>query len=81
VPGSVFAISDLHSSYAANRLIVDELRTECGDDWLIVAGDEGETFGDIVKTLRLLRQRYAKDLDARQPRAVDAARRSNPTPR
>ena len=49
MPGSVFAISDLHSSYAANRLIVDELRPECGDDWLIVAGDVGETFGDIVR--------------------------------
>jgi 3',5'-cyclic AMP phosphodiesterase CpdA len=60
VPGSVFAISDLHSSYAANRLIIDDLRPECGDDWLIVAGDVDETFADVEKALRLLRQRYAK---------------------
>jgi len=30
------------------------------DDWLIVAGDVGETFGEIKRALRLLRQRYAK---------------------
>ena len=60
MPGSLFAVSDLHSSYAANRQIVDELRPESGDDWLIVAGDVGETFGDIEKALRLMRQRYAK---------------------
>ena len=60
MPGSVFAISDLHSSYAANRLIIDDLRPECGDDWLIVAGDVDETFADIEKALRLLRRRYAK---------------------
>jgi 3',5'-cyclic AMP phosphodiesterase CpdA len=60
VPGSLFAISDLHSSYEENWRIVDDLRPEPNDDWLIVAGDVGETFGDIAKTLRLLRQRYAK---------------------
>jgi 3',5'-cyclic AMP phosphodiesterase CpdA len=60
VPGSVFAISDLHSSHAANRRIIDDLRAESDDDWLIVAGDVGETFGDIADALRLLRQRYAK---------------------
>ena len=60
MPASLFAVSDLHSSYAANRRIVDDLRPESGDDWLIVAGDVGEIFGDIEKALRLLRQRYAK---------------------
>jgi len=60
MPGSVFAISDLHTSHATNWLIVADLRPESTDDWLIVAGDVGEIFGDIEKTLRLLRQRYAK---------------------
>ena len=60
MPGSLFAVSDLHSSYAANSQIIDDLRPECGDDWLIVAGDVGETFGDIVRVLQLLRQRYGK---------------------
>ena len=36
------------------------MRPESGDDWLIVAGDVGTTFGDIERALRLLRQRYAK---------------------
>lgn len=58
--GSLFAVSDLHSSYAQNWRIVDALWPESGDDWLIVAGDVGEIFGDIEKALRLLRQRYAK---------------------
>jgi predicted phosphodiesterase len=59
MPGSLFAVSDLHISWTANQRIVDELRPESRDDWLIVAGDVGETFGDIEKVLRLLRRRYA----------------------
>jgi 3',5'-cyclic AMP phosphodiesterase CpdA len=57
---SLSAISDLHASHADNRRIVDDLRPESADDWLIVAGDVGETFADIEEVLRLLRQRYAK---------------------
>ena len=60
MPASLFAVSDLHSSYAANRRIVDDMRPESDDDWLIVAGDVDENFGDIERALRLLRQRYAK---------------------
>jgi predicted phosphodiesterase len=58
VPGFLFAVSDLHNSHAANRRIVNDLRSESGDDWLIVAGDVGDTFAEIENTLRL-RQRYA----------------------
>jgi 3',5'-cyclic AMP phosphodiesterase CpdA len=57
--GVLFAVSDLHVSYAENRRIVDGLRPESDDDWLIVAGDVGEIFGDIEKTLVELRQRFA----------------------
>jgi 3',5'-cyclic AMP phosphodiesterase CpdA len=60
VTGSVFAISDLHTSHEANRQIVDELRPERADDWLIVAGDVSEAFGDIEAVLRSLRQRFGK---------------------
>jgi 3',5'-cyclic AMP phosphodiesterase CpdA len=60
VPASVFAISDLHSSHEANRLIIDDLHPQSRDDWLIVAGDVGETFRCVERSLRLLRQRYAK---------------------
>jgi 3',5'-cyclic AMP phosphodiesterase CpdA len=59
VPGSLFAVSDLHVSYAENRRIVDGLRPESDDDWLIVAGDVGEIFADVEKALALLRQRFA----------------------
>lgn len=60
MPGSIFAISDLHSSYEANRRVIDDMRPECDDDWLIVAGDVAETFREIEKTLRELRRRFAK---------------------
>jgi len=49
VSGSLFAVSDLHISYAENRRIVDELRPESDQDWLIVAGDVGEIFGDVER--------------------------------
>jgi 3',5'-cyclic AMP phosphodiesterase CpdA len=60
VPGSLFAISDLHCSYSENRRVIDEMRPESSDDWLIVAGDVDDTFREIEKTLSLLRRRYAK---------------------
>lgn len=56
---SLFAVSDLHVSYAENRRIVDSLRPDSDDDWLIVAGDVGEIFGDIERALALLRSRFA----------------------
>lgn len=58
MPGSLFAVSDLHVSYAENQAIVDRLEAESDDDWLIVAGDVGEIFDDIERTLRLLRRRF-----------------------
>jgi 3',5'-cyclic AMP phosphodiesterase CpdA len=57
--GTLFATSDLHVSYAENKEIVDRLRPESDDDWLIVAGDVGDLFGDIERTLRLLRDRFS----------------------
>ena len=60
MPGSLFATSDLHSSFSENRRIIDEMRPESSDDWLIVAGDVDDTFSKIEKTLSLLRRRYAR---------------------
>lgn len=57
--GSLFAVSDLHVSYPENRRIVDQLRPETNDDWLIVAGDVGEMFADIESVLATLRDRWA----------------------
>ncbi|BCL17658.1 metallophosphoesterase family protein [Micromonospora sagamiensis] len=58
--GSLVAISDLHVGYADNRGIVDELRPESPQDWLLVAGDVGETVSHIERTLAQLRERFAR---------------------
>jgi 3',5'-cyclic AMP phosphodiesterase CpdA len=60
VSGSLFAISDLHVSHRANLRLLEGMRPESVDDWLIVAGDVGEAFFEIEKVLQLLRKRYAK---------------------
>jgi 3',5'-cyclic AMP phosphodiesterase CpdA len=57
--GALFAVSDLHVSFADNWRAVEALEPESADDWLVVAGGVGRTYHDIEKTLRLLRDRYA----------------------
>lgn len=56
----LLAVSDLHVGYPENRAIVENLRSESADDWLIVAGDVGEFFADIEWALRTLSKRFAK---------------------
>ncbi|MGC4746997.1 metallophosphoesterase family protein [Micromonospora sp. DT201] len=56
--GSLYAISDLHVSYADNRDLVDRLEPESDDDWLLVGGDVADLFGDVERTLKLLRGRF-----------------------
>ncbi|MCA2219064.1 metallophosphoesterase family protein [Jidongwangia harbinensis] len=58
--GSLLAVSDLHVAYAENRRVVDGLRPASDEDWLIVAGDVGELFGEVVETLAALARRFAK---------------------
>ena len=53
------AVSDLHIGYQENREIVEGLRPDSPDDWLIVCGDVAETVGDVEWTLSLLRDRFA----------------------
>lgn len=55
----LLAISDLHIAYPVNR---DALATigDHGDDWLIVAGDVGETEAQLVWTLDTLNPRFAR---------------------
>lgn len=57
--GKLFATSDLHVATRENRQIVEGLRPESPDDWLIVAGDVGETVADLEWALGLLRERFA----------------------
>lgn len=57
---ALFAISDLHVVYGANKEFTDTLRPRTPEDWLIVAGDVGETVADIAWALRLLAGRFAR---------------------
>jgi predicted phosphodiesterase len=57
----LLAISDLHVSHASNRRALETIGVH-GDDWLIVAGDVGETEDDLTFTIRILRDRFARVL-------------------
>ena len=56
--GSLVAISDLHVGYAENRALVEALRPSSPRDWLIVAGDVGDTAADVEWALGLLAERF-----------------------
>jgi 3',5'-cyclic AMP phosphodiesterase CpdA len=56
--GSLLAVSDLHVHYPQNRAFVENLPPG-QDDWLIVAGDVAELFGEVEWALRALAQRFA----------------------
>lgn len=58
-PGKLLATSDLHIGFPENRAIVEDLRPESDDDWLLVVGDVSERTTDIDWTLRLLNERFA----------------------
>lgn len=58
--GRLLAISDLHVGYADNRAVVTGLRPGSPEDWLLVAGDVGETVEHLEWTLGLLSERFAK---------------------
>jgi 3',5'-cyclic AMP phosphodiesterase CpdA len=58
--GGLYAISDLHVGYPANRAYVEDLRPDSPEDWLIVAGDVAERFLDVAWALHTLRERYAQ---------------------
>lgn len=56
---ALFAISDLHVAYTENRQLVQDMWPRNDGDWLIVAGDVGETFADIEWALGVLAERFA----------------------
>ncbi len=60
MPGTLFAISDLHVAYPENRAFVEALRPESDEDWLLVAGDVAETFTEVGWALTVLRRRFAR---------------------
>lgn len=58
---TLWAISDLHLGYAKNRAALDAL-TARPADWLIVAGDVGETLAQLRDCFDLLTDRFARVL-------------------
>lgn len=56
--GKLRAISDLHVRHPENREIVEALRPESPDDWLLIAGDVGELVQDIRWALEVLSERF-----------------------
>lgn len=55
----LWAISDLHVGYAENRKAVEALAAH-PDDWLIIAGDTGETPAHLEFVLKMLSSRFAR---------------------
>ncbi|MFG2608526.1 metallophosphoesterase family protein [Streptomyces sp. NPDC048514] len=58
--GQLLGISDLHVAHSENRAIIEKLRPDSDEDWLLVAGDVGEMFADIEWALGTLRSHFAK---------------------
>ncbi|MET9487044.1 metallophosphoesterase [Nocardia sp. NPDC006630] len=57
---SLLAVSDLHISHLGNREVVERIRPNSPQDWLIVAGDVAEKTESIRWALSALRERFAK---------------------
>ena len=56
---TVWAISDLHVGFDANRRAVEALPAR-PDDWLIVAGDTGDTLAQLELVLDVVTARFAR---------------------
>jgi len=57
----LYAISDLHLGYDANRAALESLRPH-PHDWLILAGDTGETAHQLEYALSIVTRRFAQVL-------------------
>lgn len=55
----LYAISDLHIGHAANRQALVQLRAY-PEDWLLLAGDVGETADQLEFALQILTRRFAQ---------------------
>lgn len=60
MPATLWAVSDLHVTFAENRRRVDKLAPAHPDDWLIVAGDVAEKIPAVVDTLAGLKNRFRR---------------------
>jgi 3',5'-cyclic AMP phosphodiesterase CpdA len=79
----LWAISDLHVGYEENRRAVEALPS-FPDDWLIIAGDTGETPAHLDHVLRTLQPKFAQlfwtpgNHDLWTPRNLPSAQRGVP---
>lgn len=55
---SLLATSDLHIGYPQNRDIVERMRPQSVDDWLIIPGDVADRIDDVTWALSLLAERF-----------------------
>lgn len=58
-PPTVWALSDLHVGFDVNRRAVEALAAR-PDDWLIVAGDTGDTLAQLELVLDVVTARFAR---------------------
>ncbi len=56
---NLYATSDLHIGHRDNAPLLDSVRPQGPDDWLIVAGDVAEQVDTVTGTLATLRDRFA----------------------
>lgn len=56
---TLWALSDVHVGFEANRKAVEAMG-EHGDDWLILAGDTGDTLAQLELVLEVVTARFAK---------------------
>ncbi len=56
---TLWALSDVHVGFEANRKAVESMRGH-GDDWLILAGDTGDTLAQLELVLDIVTARFAK---------------------
>ncbi|MFJ4650154.1 metallophosphoesterase family protein [Nocardia sp. NPDC088792] len=56
----LMAVSDIHVGHQGNKPVVEAIRPDSPEDWLILAGDVGEKTDDIRWALETLRGRFAK---------------------
>lgn len=57
--GRLLAVSDLHLGHPENRQVLERVRPESPDDWLIVAGDVAERADEVLGALAGVRERFA----------------------
>jgi 3',5'-cyclic AMP phosphodiesterase CpdA len=55
----LWAISDLHVGFEVNRAAVEAMGDH-GDDWLILAGDTGDTLAQLTLVLDVVTRRFAQ---------------------